>query len=409
MHPVQLRRRSHRRRLRRSLRPCTSLRRNLAFVAGQSSPVGAAAVLLAGRLAALGVEAGLLRRLRGLRRPAGADRRAARPPAATAVARGRPRGCAPATASRTRCARATGPRRSSSRSRCRGANDVDVAIGNRTSTRVSDVLACWPPGPPEPVVRHSSSSSRITHVDVHAQDATFRDGCTRVARAGVGHGGLGYRPVTFGLGEARGVRTHELGSCLHSSSPDARSGPPPSRWRARPRSSSASAPVGVRSAAAPKPGGSVTYGLEAETGGGWCPSTRPPGHLGHRGGRRHLRHAHGAEHQERDGAVPRQVGRAQRRPSPSGRSRSVTASSSTTARRSTAPTLVRRTSRSTARARSSAPRCKDDQHASPPPARSRSPSPPAARGPSSPGSSTSTAASSSRRPRSSTRPTARAT
>ena len=63
-------------------------------------------------------------------------------------------------------ARATGPSLSSSRARCRGPSEVDVAIGNRTSTRVSDVLACWPPGPPEPVVRHSSSSRRITHVGV---------------------------------------------------------------------------------------------------------------------------------------------------------------------------------------------------------------------------------------------------
>jgi peptide/nickel transport system substrate-binding protein len=32
-------------------------------------------------------------------------------------------------------------------------------------------------------------------------------------------------------------------------------------------------PAGISRAAAPKPGGSVTYGLEAETAGGWCPST----------------------------------------------------------------------------------------------------------------------------------------
>ena len=29
----------------------------------------------------------------------------------------------------------------------------------------------------------------------------------------------------------------------------------------------------TRQAVAPKPGGSVTYGLEAETGGGWCPAS----------------------------------------------------------------------------------------------------------------------------------------
>ncbi len=39
-------------------------------------------------------------------------------------------------------ARATGPRRSSSRARWRGPSDGEVATGKRTSTRVSDVLAC---------------------------------------------------------------------------------------------------------------------------------------------------------------------------------------------------------------------------------------------------------------------------
>jgi peptide/nickel transport system substrate-binding protein len=35
----------------------------------------------------------------------------------------------------------------------------------------------------------------------------------------------------------------------------------------------AAAPRAAKAAAAPKPGGSIVYGLEAETGGGWCPST----------------------------------------------------------------------------------------------------------------------------------------
>ena len=37
---------------------------------------------------------------------------------------------------------ATGPSRSSRRARWRGPNEGDVATGKRTSTRVSEVLAC---------------------------------------------------------------------------------------------------------------------------------------------------------------------------------------------------------------------------------------------------------------------------
>ena len=39
--------------------------------------------------------------------------------------------------------------------------------------------------------------------------------------------------------------------------------------------SAASAPA----ASSPKQGGEVTFGLEAETGGGWCPAERPARHL----------------------------------------------------------------------------------------------------------------------------------
>ena len=35
----------------------------------------------------------------------------------------------------------------------------------------------------------------------------------------------------------------------------------------------AAAPGASAQSSSPKPGGSVTYGLEAETGGGWCPSS----------------------------------------------------------------------------------------------------------------------------------------
>jgi peptide/nickel transport system substrate-binding protein len=36
---------------------------------------------------------------------------------------------------------------------------------------------------------------------------------------------------------------------------------------------SGAAPRAVKSAATPRPGGTVTYGLESETGGGWCPTS----------------------------------------------------------------------------------------------------------------------------------------
>ena len=83
-------------------------------------------------------------------------------------------------------ARTTGPRRSSSSSRWRGASDEEAATSNRTSTRVSEVLACWPPGPPEPVVRHSSSSRLTTHVGVtrNTWAISRRYRRARVARSG---------------------------------------------------------------------------------------------------------------------------------------------------------------------------------------------------------------------------------
>src|SRR5436305_11550934 len=44
--------------------------------------------------------------------------------------------------------------------------DGELATSKRTSALVFDVLACWPPGPPEAVNRHSSSDSGIRHVRV---------------------------------------------------------------------------------------------------------------------------------------------------------------------------------------------------------------------------------------------------
>ena len=60
-------------------------------------------------------------------------------------------------------ARTTGPSRSSRRARCRGPSDVDASTSKRTSTRVSDVFACWPPGPPERDTSHSSSLRSMRH------------------------------------------------------------------------------------------------------------------------------------------------------------------------------------------------------------------------------------------------------
>ena len=50
---------------------------------------------------------------------------------------------------------------SSSRSRWPRPREGEPSTSKRTSTRVLDVLACWPPGPPEAEKRHSSSSSGI--------------------------------------------------------------------------------------------------------------------------------------------------------------------------------------------------------------------------------------------------------
>ena len=58
--------------------------------------------------------------------------------------------------------RTTGPNASRRRARWRGPSDGDAATSKRTSTRVFAVFACCPPGPPDPVKRHSSSSSAIT-------------------------------------------------------------------------------------------------------------------------------------------------------------------------------------------------------------------------------------------------------
>ena len=55
--------------------------------------------------------------------------------------------------------RTSGPSRSSRRARWRGPNDGEPATSNRTSALVFDVLACWPPGPPDALKRHDSSDN----------------------------------------------------------------------------------------------------------------------------------------------------------------------------------------------------------------------------------------------------------
>ena len=62
--------------------------------------------------------------------------------------------------------RSIGPTFSSRRARCRGPSDGEFSMSKRTSTLVLEVLACWPPGPPLAVNRHSSSSRGIEQLRV---------------------------------------------------------------------------------------------------------------------------------------------------------------------------------------------------------------------------------------------------
>src|SRR4051812_45051176 len=59
--------------------------------------------------------------------------------------------------------RTSGPSFASKRSRCRGPRAREPATSNTTSTRVSAVLACWPPGPPLRENRHRSSATGMAH------------------------------------------------------------------------------------------------------------------------------------------------------------------------------------------------------------------------------------------------------
>ena len=60
-----------------------------------------------------------------------------------------------------------------------GRATAECSMSKRSSTRVFDVLACWPPGPPEPVNRHSSSSSRNPTRSLRAERLQGRAHCAR--------------------------------------------------------------------------------------------------------------------------------------------------------------------------------------------------------------------------------------
>ena len=73
------------------------------------------------------------------------------------------------------------------------------------------------------------------------------------------------------------------------------------------------APAPAAAAKGPKPGGEITYGLEAETGGGWCPSNARLAISGIEVAAAIYDTLTVPEHQGRDRALPGQVGHAQRR------------------------------------------------------------------------------------------------
>jgi len=62
--------------------------------------------------------------------------------------------------------RTTGPSLSSRRALCRGPSAMDEATSKRTSALVFEVLACWPPGPPDALNLHSNSSNGMEQVRV---------------------------------------------------------------------------------------------------------------------------------------------------------------------------------------------------------------------------------------------------
>src|SRR5436190_12756819 len=83
---------------------------------------------------------------------------------------------------------------------------------NRTSTLVFDVFACWPPGPPEPVNRHSSSSNGIAQFRVIRSISTAESVDGRLA---VSHG--------WGV-DASSVGHKDRGACGSATEQTARGG-----------------------------------------------------------------------------------------------------------------------------------------------------------------------------------------
>ena len=107
----------------------------------------------------LGLEA-LLLRTRGSASSARASAPPAAPPrAAPRAGRSRAPGCAAWLRSSCATARTTGPARATTRRFWVSVSAVDASTSNTASTRVSDVFACWPPGPLDRETRSSTSVS----------------------------------------------------------------------------------------------------------------------------------------------------------------------------------------------------------------------------------------------------------
>ena len=221
---------------------------------------------LASSRARLAAVVGLVaRRGRSIRKPVGERARAA--------ARGRSRGCGPASASRTRSPATTGPSRSSRRARWRGPSDGDVVdVEPHLDARVRRVgvlaarAARTARAPLELVER--DHAARASPAALPSTQLTVSSRLGRWVRL------LTSNRVPTERGAARGAYR-----CTFEARPSARrAGIARRRDRRRRRTAAprcswpapARRPARRPAAAAPKAGGEITYGLEAETGGGWC-------------------------------------------------------------------------------------------------------------------------------------------
>lgn len=86
-------------------------------------------------------------------------------------------------------ARTVGPSRVRIRSRWRGPRTLDRSASKITSTRVSDVLACCPPGPPDLEALQVNSLSGMTNDDVTRKPAAMRTTLRDTVPDGRGFGG----------------------------------------------------------------------------------------------------------------------------------------------------------------------------------------------------------------------------